>query len=85
MTTGAKHRGATKFSASLPTGELVYLEQYAQLHGLASRSAALHAAVRALREQELASEYAQAYAEWDDSGEAAAWDGVASDGIDGPA
>lgn len=48
---------ATRISATLPAELAQYLETYQQTHGLETRSAALAAAVRALRDQELEAAY----------------------------
>lgn len=48
---------ATRISATLPPDLTLYLEQYQRAHGLESRSAALAAAVRALRDRELEAAY----------------------------
>ncbi|QAY62869.1 antitoxin [Xylanimonas allomyrinae] len=82
MTAGAMGRETVKLSASLPAADVAYLERYARRHRLPSRSATLHAAVQALRERELETQYAEAYREWEESGEAAIWDATAADGIE---
>lgn len=46
-----------------------------------SRSAVVHTAVRMLRSSKLGDAYADAWQEWEDSGEAGIWDAVASDGL----
>lgn len=48
---------ATRISATLPADLSAYLDEYQRQHGLESRSAALAAAVRALRDQELEAAY----------------------------
>jgi putative addiction module CopG family antidote len=71
----------TKVSLSLSEQDVAFLDQQT-LSGLyASRSAAVHEAVRLLRESRLADAYAEAYAEWSESGEEAVWAPAASDGI----
>lgn len=82
MTVGARDRETVKLSASLPAADVAYLERYARRHRLPSRSATLHAAVQALRERDLESQYAEAYREWDEYGEAAAWDVTSGDGLE---
>jgi hypothetical protein len=57
------------------------LDVYARERGLRSRSAAMREAVRMLRVSELVPAYEAASAEWHASGEAAAWESVASDGL----
>ncbi|MGF0118484.1 ribbon-helix-helix domain-containing protein [Promicromonospora sp. Marseille-Q5078] len=73
-----------KVSVSLPDPDLSYLDEYADRAGLPSRSAALQAAVRALRERDLESAYQAADDEWYGSDDAHAWDTVIGDGLEGP-
>jgi antitoxin MazE9 len=70
-----------KVSVSLPSDDVDFLDAYAREQGLDSRSAALHRAVRLLRASELGAAYESAWGEWAPSGEAAAWDAVAGDGL----
>lgn len=70
-----------KLSVSLPDEDVVFLDQYAQTQGYDSRSAVVHKAVRLLRASELSGDYADAWREWSDSGEAEAWDTVVGDGL----
>lgn len=70
-----------KLSVSLPEEDVEFLDEYARTHGYASRSAVVHKAVRLLRAAELGRDYAQAWEEWTDSGDADAWDVVAPDGV----
>lgn len=58
-----------------------FLERYQKSHGLKSRSEALEAAIRALRDKALEQEYALAMDEWDVSGEAEVWDTATGDGL----
>lgn len=70
-----------KLSVSLPDEDVQFLDAYAETQGLPSRSAVLHKAVRLLRGTELASDYEQAFAEWEESGDNSIWDRTASDGL----
>ena len=70
-----------KVSVSLPDEDVEFLDEYARTQGYSSRSAVVHKAVRLLRAAELGRDYAQAWEEWADSGDADAWDGVAPDGV----
>lgn len=70
-----------KLSVSLPEDDVAALDDYARLAGLPSRSAALHQAIRLLRTQGLEDDYAAAWTEWAESGEQAAWEGTAGDGV----
>lgn len=74
-----------KLSVSLPEEDVAVLDRYVREVGLPSRSAGLQQALRRLRRPSLQQDYADAYAEWDDSAEPAAWDAVTSDGLDGRA
>ena len=58
-----------------------FLEHYQKPHGLKSRSEALEAAIRALRDKVLEAEYALAMDEWEASGEEDVWDVAVSDGL----
>jgi Arc/MetJ-type ribon-helix-helix transcriptional regulator len=69
-----------KVSVSIPDEDVRFLDEYAREQGLDSRSAAVHRAVRLLRTAELAEAYQSAWEEWD-SGDAAAWDRTAADGV----
>lgn len=71
-----------KLSASLPDRDVEFLDSYAQAHGLPSRSAALQSAVRLLRQAELQVDYAEAWREWAESGEADVWEQATADGLD---
>jgi len=67
----------TKVSISLSDTDIAYLDERARVGDYPSRSAAVHAAIRVLRESELADAYAQAFGEWDDTD----WDAVSADGV----
>ncbi len=71
-----------KISVTLPKPDVAFLADYMARTG-ASRSRALHEAVKALREQSLEEAYRAADQEWDASGEAAVWDAALRDGLDG--
>jgi hypothetical protein len=70
-----------KISVSLPVEDVAILDDFSRTAGLASRPAALHQAVRLLRLSALGDDYAAAWEEWDASGERAAWDSTAGDGL----
>jgi len=70
-----------KVSVSLPDEDVKFLDAYAQTQGLPSRSAVLHKAVRLLRGAELAPAYEDAFASWEESEDAAAWDITTSDNL----
>ena len=69
-----------KVSVSLPEEDVEFLDQYARTQGYDSRSAVVHKAVRLLRASELGGDYADAWNEWSESGDAEAWDSVVGDG-----
>ena len=71
-----------KISVSLPEEDVAFLDAYAQEAEGSSRSAAVHDAIAMLRTAHLMTDYAQAFAEWIDSGEAAVWDAVVADGLE---
>ena len=60
-----------------------FLDQYAKTQGYESRSAVVHKAVRLLRAAGLGTDYAEAWDEWSESGDDAAWDPVVGDGLAG--
>lgn len=66
-----------KLSVSLSDDDVALLDEYV----LASRSAAVQHAVRLLRHPDLEQDYAAAWQEWDSSGEQAAWEHAAADGL----
>ena len=69
-----------KVSVSLPEEDVEFLDDYARNHQIASRSATLHRAIRLLRASELAQDYAEAFAQWDDE-ESHIWDSAVADGL----
>ena len=70
-----------KISISLPDADVVILDEFVRAAALTSRSAAVQHAVRMLRHAALEQEYDAAWQEWEESGEQAAWDVTASDGL----
>ena len=70
-----------KLSVSLPDDDVEFLDDYAKLQGIESRSAVVHRALRLLRASELGSAYEQAWQEWERSGAAEEWDTVVGDGL----
>ncbi len=79
MTEGMKT--SERVTVSLPAPDLSFLKEYEERHGLPSRSAASHAAVAALREQELEEQRIAADEEWYASDDAALWDRTSGDGL----
>ena len=70
-----------KISVSLPDEDVATLDEFARTTGLPSRSAALHHAVRMLRLPGLEQDYETAWNEWEASGDQAAWNATAADGV----
>ena len=68
--------GATKLSISLPETLTGFVEGYRKRRGLKTRSEVFEEALRLLQERELEAAYREAAAEYDES-----WDTVASDGL----
>ena len=73
-----------KISVSLDREDVRFLDTYARDHSCGSRSAAVGAAIRALRESSLTDDYVQAFSQWMESGEDQVWEPVVADGL-GPA
>ena len=71
-----------KISVSLPDEDVAFLDSYATASEAPSRSAAVHEAINLLRTAHLMGDYAQAFDEWMDSGEASVWDAVIADGLE---
>ncbi len=70
-----------KLSVSLPDDDVEFLDEYADAKGMASRSAAVHRAVRLLRATELGPAYEDAWAEWEASDDSQLWDAATNDGL----
>lgn len=70
-----------KLSVSLPDDDVRFLDEYAAAHSIASRSAALQQAIRALRLAELSGAYAGAWQEWEEGDDAGAWETTSADGL----
>ena len=73
-----------KLSVSLPVEDVEFLDEYARTLGVGSRSAVIQRAVRLLRATELGPAYADAWEEWQASGEAGLWESTVGDGIEPP-
>ncbi len=70
-----------KLSVSLLDEDVKFLDTYANAQGFSSRSAVLHKAVRLLRGAELSAAYEDAFIEWEESGDAVAWELTSTDGL----
>lgn len=72
-----------KISVSLELPLLNFLATYQETHQVRSKSEVVAHALILLRERELEGQYAEALSEWQASGDAELWDGVAGDGLTG--
>lgn len=72
-----------KLSVSMSDDDLAFLDDYAERHEIASRSAVLQQALRALRAIDLEDAYLSAFEEWARSDDAELWDSATGDDIDG--
>ncbi len=70
-----------KLSVSIADDDVAFLDEYATSRNLGSRSAAVQEAVHLLRSFELGEAYAEAWAEWSESDDAALWDQASGDGL----
>lgn len=70
-----------KLSVSLSPSEVEALDKYARATGLKSRSAAIQQAIKLLGDPELEDAYAEAWQEWESSGDARAWAASRADGL----
>jgi Arc/MetJ-type ribon-helix-helix transcriptional regulator len=70
-----------RVSVSLPEEDVEWLDSYAATRGIASRSAAVHRAVRLLRASELSADYEAAWAEWSAGEDEQLWDSTSGDGM----
>lgn len=69
-----------KLSISLPDEDVEFLDEYTADHGMPSRSAAVHKAVRLLRASGLGAAYEDAWSEWAASGDRELWEPTVNDG-----
>ena len=72
---------ATKLSVSVDAGLATFIERYRTAHGVSSKSEVVERALTLLQEAELSEQYAEAYREWEESGDAELWDSTVGDGI----
>ncbi len=70
-----------KVSVSLTDEDLKFVDEQTDAGLFASRSAAVQAAIRLLRDRTYVDSYAAAWDEWDDSGDSALWESTALDGL----
>lgn len=70
-----------KVSLSIPPEDVEYVDEQTRRGLFPSRSAAVHAAIRMMRDREYSDSYAEAWDEWDASGDAALWAATLGDGL----
>lgn len=70
-----------KLSVSLTEDDVAALDRYVTDAGLESRSAGIQHAIRQLEHGSLEDAYADAWDEWDQSGDASGWAGTSADGL----
>ncbi len=70
-----------KLSVSLPVEDVEFLDEETRAGRYPSRSAAMKAAVTVLRQAAITDSYAEAWQEWEQSGDDVLWESVASDGL----
>jgi len=73
--------GGMKTTVSLVIDDVSYLDERVAQGVYPSRSAAVAAAVRGMRERELTQSYVDAFDEWAASDDAALWDATSADGL----
>ncbi len=71
-----------KLSVSLDPIRIKFIEQYQTSHEVRTKSEVVDRALALLQHEELKLQYAAAYQEWFDSGEAEVWDAVVGDGLE---
>lgn len=70
-----------KISVSISDGDLATLDRFVEHAGLESRSAAIQQAIRRLPHPALETAYAEAWDEWEESGDAELWASATNDGL----
>lgn len=70
-----------KVSVSLPRDDIEFLDEETRAGRYPSRSAAMKAAVTVLRQAAITDSYAEAWDEWEQSGEDLLWESVVADGL----
>jgi antitoxin MazE9 len=71
-----------KLSVSIPDEDLEFIDQYADEHGVESRSAVVQRALSLLRASGLGNDYAAAWDEWSAS-DGDLWETTVADGLEG--
>jgi Arc/MetJ-type ribon-helix-helix transcriptional regulator len=70
-----------KVSISLPASDIEFLDSQTRAGVYESRSAAVQAAIRTVRDREHVDSYAAAWDEWDATDDAALWESTTRDGL----
>ncbi|MBF6594018.1 MAG: type II toxin-antitoxin system ParD family antitoxin [Thermaceae bacterium] len=71
----------TKLSVSVDSRLAHFINTYQTDHDVPTKSEVVERALELLQSQELKRQYAQAYQEWEESGEAQVWDVTVGDGL----
>lgn len=71
-----------KLSVSIPEEDVEFIDQYADEHGVDSRSGVVQRALSLLRASDLADDYAAAWIEWEAS-DSKLWTSTGTDGLEG--
>ncbi len=69
-----------KLSVSLPQDDVEFLDAYARIQGIDSRSAALQRAIALLRSAQLGDAYEEAWESWSASADDLLWESAVADG-----
>lgn len=70
-----------KLSVSLSEGDVERLDAYVRAAGLSSRSAGVQRAIGLLGDTAVEEQYAQAWSQWEASGDADGWESTVADGF----
>jgi Arc/MetJ-type ribon-helix-helix transcriptional regulator len=70
-----------KLSVSLSKEQVETIDRYIRATGMRSRSAVIQKAISMLDAPELEIDYAAAWEEWEESGDAEVWESTAADGF----
>jgi Arc/MetJ-type ribon-helix-helix transcriptional regulator len=71
----------TKLSISVDPSLARFVEHYQKRHDIPTKSEVVERALTALREAELAQQYADAYREWAETEDAELWETTVADGL----
>ncbi len=71
----------TKLSVSVDSRLARFIDTYQTDHDVSTKSKVVEQALELLQNQELQRQYAEAYQEWEESGEAEVWEVTVGDGL----